>query len=616
MVFKRKSVFSLTVFLLIALSCKHERHIPVKEKQRVKADISVSEFIGGTAVDGTELEVFYAGEKKLAASSHVKNGKAFVELEADSRYDFKLIGKKGKWAGSLIQNRYIGSSGVQHVRMLQLPHAIITRGVTPPEIISVKDKAADKEIKDGFKITDSVTAVTVDFKSETGAVESTSFGGFGAKMAIGTVPDFSSGMTGIHTGTEFKDGIFISKYEFPAGKNFTTITGGENEMVIVGYDIANNRVEKHIKISCAIDEGEINFGETARFKELSMIVERYPYRVNLFSAFSDYTKALNPIGERNSAYVAYVLFSLKKRGILGDVNIPIQGFDIYRRNKGEDEFKLVKKVLYNRQRSSDLHQGFDTSSDLEENKEYEYKITVFNSDAQMQSPVMSVKLMESFTYNLTAPENYKEFTLEEAKNISYTCKIDNLKLLNKSECDFIKSGLIIFDKIGTPQFGAKFKYLPASENEPADALLSVCILNNKIETRSLREMIKNGNLTEYNITKPEDLIKLNTDTGELTITEKFLQIPRFNIIPINSNLNFGKNEAMEYKYGEAYQWDIHAQWGNPYMLTDDEAMTFEKKFRFYYEDGSSGFSYSRAFGNNRESGSNAVNGRFEFSITK
>lgn len=633
MVLKRKNAFAFAGFLailLFAAGCNHERKAPSREKD-VLLEIFVADSVGGPAVEGSLLEVFDAGTKIKRAETYISGREVYVSIPPNKKYDFVLDGKKGKWAGSKVLNYYIGNSRFQYLSLIQPPHGMITRGITPPEIAAVRDKSSGREIKDGFEITDSVTAVTVDFKSFSGAVEPVALAGFGAKIAIGSVPNFSNGITGSYTPSVFKDGVFSSTYEFRTDKENIKLPEGESEIVIVAYDTANNRVEKHIQVKCSQNLPDISLGKTAFFNNLRMFVEKFPYSVELFSAGAENginTFALPPPDKRNSAYVSGAVFELKKHGVLVDIHVPITGFDILRREKGNKKFKPVTRKLYSNLTSAGIpsvHEGFDSDSSMKEDTEYEYKIEAFNTNGKIQSPVMTAKLMPAFTYKLFKPEKFKQFTEAEAENISYSCKIYNQKIFIKGMSDYMDAGLIVADKQQNPQFGAKFRYVFDSGNGRADVLIRICGAGRVIKTQSLNEMIAEGKLAAYGVTKLEDLITLEKNSGTLieeehmllTMTPKFVKIPAFNVLPAHPNLpNEGLNRPLIYKYGAAYEWDIQAEWGNPFRTDDDEALRIVKVFEFDNKNGGKGHVYCRSFGNNKNSGGNAINGRFGFSITK
>ena len=184
-------ILLVVLFLCFLGSCKTN-----EKKDLSKFKILVFDSVGGTQVGMSHLKVFSAGSPSPIYEGLVQHGQATLLIEKDKFYDFELEGEKGKLSGSKILNYYVGKE-VQELVMLQFPHGMITRGVTPPSIVSVKDKGTGKEITDGFEITDKVEKIIVEFSSVVGGVEPFAPSNFGAKIAFGSVPNFWNGIKSI-----------------------------------------------------------------------------------------------------------------------------------------------------------------------------------------------------------------------------------------------------------------------------------------------------------------------------------------------------------------------------------------------------------------------------------
>ena len=107
----------------------------------------------------------------------------------------------------------------------------------------------------------------------------------------------------------------------------------------------------------------------------------------------------------------------------------------------------------------DFHIGIDADSLLEQNKEYEYKIRAFNAAKEKYSPVITTKVLESFTYDLTAPAKNTVVPFANAANLSYKCKISNTNMFGSAQSDYMRLGLLINNLQGIPRFGAKLLYI-------------------------------------------------------------------------------------------------------------------------------------------------------------
>ena len=349
-----------------------------------------------------------------------------------------------------------------------------------------------------------------------------------------------------------------------------------------------------------------------------MIIERVPFTNNTFSTepgqglvqlgsgHEVMPQALNPVEGHNSSYMAVFVFSVVDK-TTPTTSVPIMGFDVFRKEKDSpDAPKFVSRTHYDEPKTETnpgwgAHQGFDTSSELEEGKEYVYTIKAFTATDTLESPVFTGKVMEAFTYSLKAPENRKKISAADAANMSYSCTISNKKLLTKEEADWCDLGLLILDGQGQPVFGSKFRYVfdkvvGVSSIGPDLEIDTIGFVSGGVRRFSYKRQLATPLQTYYSINKLEDLITVDSSTGIITITDKFVKIAQFNV---------AAGTPMEYQSGVNYQWDIQ-DWGKSAIsLRDDRALRIVKMYDS---------NQSRTMGNNSSSGSNAVNGRFTFVI--
>lgn len=141
---KRWNAAALWCILLLAFlfgSCPQQKSASEPEKDpypipadAVSVEITVSDSVSGTVVDGTKLVVFDSDGKQVTNQLTVRKGKVTAKVSPKKKYDFVLLGKKGSWAGSRLQDYYVPEEGLKGVMMLQFEHGQITRDVTPPRI--------------------------------------------------------------------------------------------------------------------------------------------------------------------------------------------------------------------------------------------------------------------------------------------------------------------------------------------------------------------------------------------------------------------------------------------------------------------------------------------------
>lgn len=628
---KRWNAAALWCILLLAFlfgSCPQQKSASEPEKDpypipadAVSVEITVSDSVSGTLVDGTKLVVFDSADgKQVTNQLTVRKGKVTAKVSPKKKYDFVLLGKKGTWAGSMLQDYYVpegGLNGDKSLMMLQFEHGQITRDVTPPRIDKVTiENASGAVINDDHVIDNAEKKVYVEFTSKVGAVEKVAWNGFGARLGFDMMPTSYEGIDGVYTPDNTPgDGIFTSEYVFDI--EHAAMPDGNTKLIIVGYDVANNRVEKHIPVKFSKTPAAASLSN-AKFGSAFMIIERVPFTNNTFSTepgqglvqldsgHEVMPQALNPVEGHNSSYMAVFVFGVVDK-TTPTTSVPIMGFDVFRKEKGStDAPKFVSRTHYDEPKTETnpgwgAHQGFDTSSELEEGKEYVYTIKAFTATDTLESPVFTGKVMEAFTYSLKAPENRKKISAADAANMSYSCTISNKKLLTKEEADWCDLGLLILDGQGQPVFGSKFRYVfdkvvGVSSIGPDLEIDTIGFVSGGVRRFSYKRQLATPLQTYYSINKLEDLITVDSSTGIITITDKFVKIAQFNV---------AAGTPMEYQAGVNYQWDIQ-DWGKSAIsLKDDRALRIVKMYDS---------NPSRTMGNNSSSGSNAVNGRFTFVI--
>ena len=454
---------------------------------KVSTKIYVADSVGGTKVSHSTLHVYKTGEPTATATTTVNDGIATVQLDPNDYYDFELVGVKGEKAGSRLENYYIDGKPEQELSMLQFRHGQINRDVKPPKVLKATYGYSGKTLQNGTVMTNSVNKLSFDFESPSAAIWPIDGGSpFGAKLGLGTAPSTNSGIEADNISKPKKDSVrnvWVQKnigftiYSKDYVSSWGTLKGsklpaGKMDIIVVAYDTANNRLERHYSVEIA-QESEGSSLELAKFTDIFMITERVPYSMNTFALPKqepDRTlisvQALNPIGGRPNSYKSIIQFSLVKNG----VPVEILGFDLYRRKDGETTFKKVTKVIYGKLQkgyrgSYDWHQGSDSDSLLEENGVYEYKIIAYNESSSVESKVFKGKIMPAFTYSLNTPRMNGTVPKDAALNpdgsnkLDFSCTVDNTELLKAENADFINFGIIVLDKRGTPYWSSRCNYI-------------------------------------------------------------------------------------------------------------------------------------------------------------
>lgn len=590
-------------------STEYKLNIVKAETNKINCKILVVDSIGGTKVTGTKLKIFDTVQNtQVGTEQTVADGFVTVQLDPNKTYDFELIGEKGKWAGSKLENYYINAYKNQEVTLYQYVHGQIERDVLPPKIISITESGKSEEIKDGTRITSSFKNLIVKFLSPSGMVRWVEEGGFGAKLGFGTMPSWKNGIYGqdLHD-AEYKLNGWEQQIRFELDPSKVNFPKGQTNLIIVAYDVANNRLERHIYVDFNQEQADSTL-EFAEISDLHMISRRMPFSVKTFSVKNTNeveSFALNPVHNKPTSYVAILQFDITENG----EPVRILGFDIHRKKSGSSEpFKRVSRKLYGTLKiGSDAntthHTGWDTDSLLEENVEYDYKIVAFNKSYSKESQVFKCKILESFENKLSEPENNKVIEPVNAQNLKFSCTITNTKFLDGDYADLISFGLFIAKKNGEVEFVSRCHYVFKDKNKGGKNDIRLFISPSPYsvsKTRvSVRDMIEKGLLASYGVTEIDQLITCDKDSGKITFTDKFVAIPFFNIAAGKEGF------PLKLQHG-SYQWDITDAGTNHYSFLDDLSM---QCIKFLGDSGEAFRSHSQ--GNTETS---SVNGRFEFTV--
>lgn len=249
------------------------------------------------------------------------------------------------------------------------------------------------------------------------SIEPVAWGGYGACVCIDSSPsvytyklefnEHSQGKVSMNENAVKQIERF--RYDFPSG-TFT--------FVIVAYDVAGNRLERHQFVSIesvkSMNGVPIGDSEQLKIEEFGVRLFRFPQRSGLFEAASGleklfgvpYTEYLpsptpgNPNPQKKkleSSYIAIakcVLFS-------GRIPIPVSGVDLYRRcvDDGGD-FRRVSSTINSRRATR--FGCIDGDSRLEEGKTYQYKMIAFTDEGHALETeyVSEITVPPAFVYHL------------------------------------------------------------------------------------------------------------------------------------------------------------------------------------------------------------------------
>lgn len=515
----------------------------------VEVTFILSDGVNGSPVDGSYLNISKTNTSETPKRILVKNGKAKANLKKSSYYDFKVEGRNDKYAAkkyaaSNVISYYVGTEP----KVVPIVQRALER-VTVKAEAPVVDKLTfgSSEVTAGTLTTsDKLKQISIEVTTAA-PIEKLRFTTPLPMLGVGFVPStYDVNRSEVIPGTMTKESEKLGdKWKAICAWNSDISLLKEEDVVIVLYDVASNRLEYHLRIkptNVAMTEDD-----KISISEMSLEFRSFPTPSTLYSVGQDE-------GTKNSSqYRASVFFRAKK----DNTDVPVKAFDLYRKcNEDGGDFKLVKHVTYKTPRvSADgrKHIAADTDSGLEDGKTYEYKVIVYTNDNKKSvltsSNMISVKVPKSTSLLLDYPLR-QTITSTEAENLGYVFKFSNPKILK--EATEMKLGLFISDRTGTTLHISKFRYVFADTDGKPEVYFATKgdaqppTIPGKPETQYeyTNYSMKRSDITDI---KLEDLISVDREKGIVKIQKDFFTISRINhttICPIN------------YKKGEAYYWDM------------------------------------------------------------
>jgi len=556
------------------------------EDGEIRVEISVQDGVNGSYVDGTYINVYKTNDENIFARALIRNGKTQLNLKYGFFYDFKLEGRTFPYslpyyAASDVLSFFVEKE-TSKISIVQMPINQLDKKDIAPKITLFK--IGNEKIEKGNKTFYSkLEDISFEITSAY-IIEKIPHGNPLPMMALGYVPSSKDkNNIKVEEISNKKEGMnYISTYVAKFNKNDIK---GEFDIVIVAYDVAYNRLEYHSRFIQSNNEVKEDAG--LKIENFSLNLETYPTPSTIFSIGE------NPITKDSTHYIPKLNFKVVKSGIEKECF----GFDLFRKTEDND-FVLVKKERY--QKALIPKGGYtivDTDGNIEVGKEYSYKVIAFtktNTKSVLSScPSITFKLTSPTVILLTHPHNNAIINKEDMGNMSF--KFSNPEVL-KDATD-IKLGLIISSRDGKVMYASKFKYV---FNQDGSKSLYFAKTDD-IKTKGVNFVYSHTEYSReykhYTSHKLDSLIKIDKETGNVTLTKLFMQL--------GANLT---GNSLNYEKGFTYYWDI-VDWGdfvdfeNAY---DDVPCSITKNL-----NNSSSIVY---YVNDAKNGGNAWNGRASFTI--
>lgn len=568
--------------------------------EEVQISIVLSDGVNGSPVDGSYINILKTKDASLVKRVLVRNGKAKVNLAKNNFYDFKVEGRNNDYS----QTRYAASDVISYyvdekvkvVPIAQYPLQRVTRPAEAPIMegfwfdgLNVKagEETSTEQMKD------------VNIKVVTASpIEALSWNSPLPMLSLGFVPtdDMNKDVfRAVRSGIQSKNagGKYESSWRWPSLYGHDLIKGDAFDVVIVLYDVANNRLEYHARFKTP---NTITEDSSVTVSDFNMRFESYPTQSRIFSVGED---ALT----KNSSHYSNLLYFKVQRGT---DHVSCIGFDIYRKcvEDGED-FRCVKHFVYENSKASSVgnttssyHILRDNDGELESEKTYQYKIVAFTTDDKKSvldsSPMIQLKVPKSTSLLLEYPVNVG-ITKNEAKNMSYKFRLSNPKILETAK--EIRLGFLISDRQGIVYYASKFKYVFDDSNGEDEIYFAVLKDAQTYDGYYIGTKYSKKR-TDVTTKSVQDLIKIDKTTGVIELTKDFTSITSVSLTRIK--------DLIPYSEGNAYYWDI-LDWGtSTYTDRDDIACKIVSKE-------SNGVTIISCTSDS-ENGNNAWNGRAEFNV--
>lgn len=441
---------------------------------------------------------------------------------------------------------------------------------------------------------------------------------------------------------------------------------GVYDLVLVAYDVAGNRLERHQMVSVEsahMNEG-VNPGDKGdkdvrkvTMENFRIIMFRWPVKMNVFENPSYFEKLFGmpwveyvpPEGQGNIVKNPSSCIVMARCSIQDAVGpVKISGVDLYRRcvDDGTDFRKVASTIPPIK---APYFGAMDADYSLEEGKTYQYKLIAFIDEgnaveseylAEIKVPPACMYFLDRikvngqgggvkdgaiYKYNankvdknipILKTKKYDSGTPEKDREhikIDYSARLSTSALWNKDDADEIEAGITLFTRGNNPVFASKFVIAFSDEG---DEELYMYIPDSGRYLK-LEELIERGFISRN--TQVSDLVEFNKETCRLTVKDAYLRIE-----VINWAQYYNSGKKFNYEAGNTYYWDIvsfgrHPLGGNVSALTFLKGFKAKKKNapleKYLDEDGDEKVAATYlSFGNGDSDGGNSINGRCRFTV--
>ena len=580
---------------------RYQQELPAGNPQNdeVKVHFVVLDGVNGSSVDGSYLNISKTANSTPETTKKVliRNGKAEANLKKNGYYNFMIEGQNDeyspiRYAASDVVSYYLGSAEVT-VPIVQRALQRITKASKAPIIDELK--FGTEALTSGEeKLINVMKDVSIKVKS-VAPIRKLDFVSPLPMLGVGVVPTTGDGLQGsnifyakvIQDNVRNADGTYESSWKWECSE-VSLIKEEYVDVVLVVYDVANNRLERHIRLK---NTNAIAEDETISVDTMKLFFTRYPTTSALYSVGHDE-------GTKTGTYYTCELsFDVKR----ANASIPCKGYDLYRKclEDGGD-FALVKHIVNKTLVTAEYnapHKIYDNDGLLEDEKTYQYKVVAYTDDEKKStlanSNEIKVLVPKSTCLLLEYPVN-NYITPTEAKNLNFDFRFSNPKALKNAK--EMELGLMVADGSGACVYGSKFRYVFDEKGTPEIYFAGkndASVYDGYYMGTGYSQ--KRTNLT----TKPvEDLVVVDVEKGTVRITKELISLVGANI---------ATSKPLNLKKGAFYYWDV-LDWG----IASDVRSDFFHATKITMKADSN--VYVTVPVNDSRNGENAWNGRVQFGV--
>jgi len=423
--------------------------------QNVKStDIIVLDSANGSPLYGAAISIYVEGALvetiNLGANEYI-----VPDYEFESGLAYDIVARKADRASARFQG-YVSNSGYSEITLYCQALGILDRPAEAPLIASISLSLSNGQTMEAYDFLPVpkgfLRAVTVTLTGRS-SVEPTSWSGEGIKLGINYMPSLFDGITPtyIYKGVDVGAGDYETKtvFEIP----YASMRDGRNELILVGYDVANNRVERRLIIDILDSATSEEFSQEAEgvIQDPFVSLTTYGYSRSYFgigtvpfaATVTDVAPDAmeDPVTGEPISYRAKISFSYEENG----QDTAIDGYEIWRAADDGDYARIAR--YYYTAPTDGTHTYYDVDPSLEFGVLYSYKVKAYlGSSISGFSDVAQAQFIKSFRTSLDGAYSSNWFDSAEETGIIGTKSV-NLEFM-VSDNTILNTASPIADEFG------------------------------------------------------------------------------------------------------------------------------------------------------------------------